>query len=102
MHGGTRISFTGTTNCSEQPYVNTATFRDTHGNYLTIDRDITEYTINDDGTFTMEWCYCYVWDGENADYDVPDLDAFISIEIEDDAPDDYQLEVDASQVFVNR
>ena len=46
----------------------------------------------------MEWRDCYVWDGEKPNYNINDLDLNdyeATIEAEDDAPEDYELEIDS-------
>ena len=91
-----RIEFNGTTN---HPYmmVNTAHFRTKNGEEVVIDRDESSWTINDDKTFSLEWRGCYLWDGEEAHYDIDGLldgADLIELEVEDDAPDaDYMVTV---------
>ena len=72
------------------------------GREITLDRDQTEYTVNEDGTMTMEWLGVYIWNGENPDYtiskDMMNGAKIISIDIEEDADPDYELMVDNSQV----
>lgn len=89
--------------------INTAIFKNKNtGDYITIDRDVTEYTINDDGSYNMVWVHCYVWDSDKSDYfidsdnhhEAPNHNLNINdfyfdhFEIEDDAPEDYKITVD--------
>ena len=95
-----KICFTGTTN-KNYVMVNTLILKNNKDESkpdIVIDRDLTEYTIEDDGTIKMEWRGCYVWDGENPNYNINDLDLNdyeATIEAEDDAPEDYELEIDS-------
>ena len=95
-----RICFTGTTN-KNYVMVNTLILKNNKDESkpdIVIDRDLTEYTIEDDGTIKMEQRGCYVWDGENPNYNINDLDLNdyeATIEAEDDAPEDYELEIDS-------
>ena len=94
-----RICFTGTTN-KNYVMVNTLILKNNKDESkpdIVIDRDLTEYTI-EDGIIKMEWRGCYVWDGENPNYNINDLDLNdyeATIEAEDDAPEDYELEIDS-------
>ena len=95
-----RICFKGTTN-KNYVMINTLILKnkkDESKPVIVIDRDLTEYTIEDDGTIKMEWRGCYIWDGENPNYNINDLDLNdyeATIEAEDDAPEDYELEIDS-------
>lgn len=103
-----QINFFATTN---HPYVrvNTVRFTLKNGSTLTIDRDSTEYTIND-GVLSMVWNGCYLWAlddknifGDNGyhitdQYAVEELyklldDATMELELEDDADEDYFVNV---------
>ena len=89
-----RICFTGTTN-KNYVMVNTLILKNNKDESkpdIVIDRDLTEYTI-EDGIIKMEWRGCYEWDGENPNYNIDylDLDDYeADIELEDDAPEDYE------------
>lgn len=94
------IDFKAKTN---QKYImiNAAIFQTKDGELVTIDRDTTEYTIDDDGTLHMTWRNCYVWDSDKEIAVYPDSKTIIdvlvhgrlvSLELEDDAPDeDYEV-----------
>ena len=92
-----RICFIGTTN-KNYVMVNTLILKNNNDEskpVIVIDRDLTEYTI-EDGIIKMEWRGCYVWDGENPNYNINDLDLNdyeADIELEDDAPEDYELKI---------
>ena len=94
-----RICFNGTTN-KNYVMVNTLILKnnkDESKPVIVIDRDLTEYTI-EDGTIKMEWRGCYEWDGENTNYNIDylDLDDYeADIELEDDTPENYELEIDS-------
>lgn len=77
--------------------VNSITFRLADGRLICLDRDETEFRFNKDGTFAMQWNSVYVWDGNNEIY-LTESDerlfngaAIFRIDIEDEAPRDYQL-----------
>ena len=93
-----RICVKGTTN-KNYVMINTLILKNKkdESKVIVIDRDLTEYTI-EDGIIKMEWRGCYVWDGENPNYNINDLDLNdyeATIEAEDDAPEDYELEIDS-------
>ena len=70
-----RICFTGTTN-KNYVMVNTLILKNNKDESkpdIVIDRDLTEYTI-EDGIIKMEWRGCYEWDGENPNYNIDYLD----------------------------
>lgn len=90
-----------TPNC-KGPWGNTISVKLKDGREIVLDRDQTEYTVNEDGTMTMEWLGVYIWNGENPDYDISEDmmngAKIISIEIEEDADPDYDLIINHSQV----
>lgn len=79
----------------EDPYINGAVFRLKDGSIVRIDRERTGYDM-EDGILNMGWSGLYIWDGENADYDIPEdfLEgaSLIEMEVEDDAPEGYEFE----------
>lgn len=99
-----RLNITGKTN-KDYVMINTAKLTLPDGNVLTIDRDNTEYSI-EDGNICMNWDYCYLWA-------VNDIDVFmvkayldnnqelisilnqgkLELELEDDADPDYKVKV---------
>lgn len=88
------LHFEGKTN-GDSVYINAARFILPTGERIVIDRDTTEYTIVD-GKLSMDWFGCYVWDGEKRNYDMPTSCVFSNlagVEIEDDAPEDYELSI---------
>ena len=95
-----KLYFKGHIN-GKYPYINTITFRTASGGLIVIDRDETDYTIETDGSFTMEWSGVYIWNGEEPDYlyyDNEDEDIFVgaiieSLDIEDDAPEGYKMTI---------
>ena len=82
-----------------EPFVATATLRTRDGRELTLDRDMTGYSLYEEGKLFgvgMTWRGLYLWDGERADYNVtPELfyGAAISLVVEDDAPEGYSLKL---------
>lgn len=97
-----RIEFEGITN-SKDVYINTATFRLPSGREVTVDRDRTEWSVSDAGILRMEWKNCYIWDEEEARYEFPkefDDAEFVSIEVEDDAPEGYEVEIQMASWIV--
>lgn len=95
------IEFTAKTNKS-YCMINTVTFRLPEGTTLTIDREITDYSI-EDGELSMVWEHCYIWEinGVNIfDREFPlNSDAaslletaeLICVDLEDDADPDYYV-----------
>ena len=78
------------------PYINTAKFLTKTG-MITVDRDETEYDYDgESGQLEMTWKHVYIWDGNNKDYDsaedLAENAIFAELEIEDDAPEDYEIE----------
>lgn len=98
------MDFYGKTN-KDFVMINTMTFRLKNGKEVTIDRDYTGYEIDNDGNLGMTWQGCYFWDDNhsddpnNPDYLTEDeleelVDAeLIEVNIEDDAPADYEVEI---------
>ena len=97
VNGSVEINFEGTTN-KDYLMVNTARFRYPDGREVTIDRDATYYDI-ENGKLSMEWCGCYIWD-EDAQYlteeDAEELAKaeLIGLELEDDADEDYCVDIE--------
>lgn len=97
-----RIYFSGITN-KNYCMINSITFRLPNGCSLTIDRDETEYTIEDDGEISMTWYGCYLWEIDG--YNIVDHPAYLnddgagllegaeleSVNLEDDADEDYYV-----------
>ena len=93
------MRFTGTTN-KDYIMVNAVVFTMKDGNKVVVDRDTTEYTIEEDGKFDMVWRRCYIWDSDNStkeylkygnEYLVEENIESADFEIEDDAPADYEI-----------
>ena len=84
-------------NSDTNTWVNNITVELLDGEELIIDRDQTEWSFNDDDTCSMTWLGCYIWNGEEEDYNIraKDLDGaeIISIDIEDDAPIGYEFSI---------
>ena len=85
------------TNSDVSVWINSIKFELSDGEELIIDRDRTEWSFDDDGTCSMTWLGCYIWNGEEEDYNIhaKDLDGaeIISIDIEDDAPIGYEFSI---------
>lgn len=95
------IEFNGKIN---KPYmmVNTATFKLAGGGSIVIDRDSTEFTI-EDGKIDMLWRNCYIWCINDVCLEepyYPDNNAFIELMngaelvelyLEDEADEDYEI-----------
>lgn len=101
------IYFSAKTN-KEYAMVNKAYFQTKDGQTVGIDRLDTDYTVSNDGTLTMTWSNCYLWeiDGINpfnseeesmTIYNDRMLKALLDgarfkyLELEDDADDDYEV-----------
>ena len=71
---------------------------------VVVDRDETEWTVNDDGSYDMVWRSCYFWDGDH-EYYAPLMLADVlnkmevKLEIEDDAPADYEVTVEDFEAY---
>lgn len=102
------LYFTGTIhetkNCTGI-WLNTISVKLSDGSIVTIDRDETEFTI-EDNKFQMQWNNVYIWNGETEDHNI-DVDMFegaaiVNYEIEDDADDEYELVInDMSTNFIS-
>lgn len=99
-----RITFKCRTN-KDYVAVNTAKFILPTGSTITVDRDNTEWDVQD-GDLTMVWRHCYIWaiDGNNiftegayitdgANFEDLVADARIILELEDDTDEDYYVNV---------
>ena len=78
-------------------WIDTARFVTKTGTEFVIDRDRTEWTYDAASqTMEMTWRDVYVWDGKTEDYGAAakclDGAQLVAFEIEDDAPEDYQVE----------
>lgn len=100
-----RIEFVGTTN-KDYVMINIAKFKLKSGSVITIDRDTTEYTI-ENGKLDMLWRGCYMWAIDNWNiFDdetyITDADEFaklvdgaeLELELEDDADEDYEVKIE--------
>lgn len=79
--------------------INTISFEFPDGSIHTIDRDNTDF-YSEYGIFYMIWRNCYIWDGEEKIY--LDVETYsekfanakiVSVDIEDDAPEQYEIEI---------
>lgn len=100
------LNITGKTN-KDYVMINTAKLTLPDGNVLTIDRDVTEYSI-EDGNICMNWNSCYLWavndinmfivnaylDGTNEALTSILNQGKLELELEDDADPDYKVKVD--------
>lgn len=100
------LNITGKTN-KDYVMINTAKLTLPDENVLTIDRDKTEYSI-EDGKICMNWDYCYLWavndidifivkaylDGDNKELISILNQGTLELELEDDADPDYVVEVE--------
>ena len=101
-----RISFKCKTN-RDYVAINTAKFILSTGSTITIDRDTTEWDIDKNTReLTMVWKHCYLWaiDGNNiftegayitdgANFEDLVADARVMLLVEEDADDDYEVDV---------
>ena len=90
-----RLSFYCMSNMG-YPWVNSAVFKTKDGSVIALDRDATEFDYDPkDRRMSMYWRCVYLWDDEDADYNIADdfLDGatFEGFEVEDDAPDGYYI-----------
>lgn len=79
--------------------INTITFLLSDGREVIIDRDTTEYTV-ENNNLSMLWRGCYIWDGGNKNYldSESEINLFfnakiIDIDIEEDAPENYNVTI---------
>ena len=112
-----RIAFSGNIN-HDYMMVNTVTFELANGTAITVDREWTEYDINEiDGTYSMVWRGCYLWAlndwcifGDKGhhisdDYSISEFtelvkEAKVSFDLEDDAEDeDYEVTITGWEVY---
>lgn len=99
-----RIYFSGKLTMPEEGLMfNCLVLKHENGTTVRIDRDTTWYNIEEDGSFTMEWHSCYLWEinGDNVELYLTDDDTeylkeydFVELEVEDDAPDGYEVTID--------
>ena len=96
-----RLGFKGKTN-SEFIYVNYITFEFKDGRQVNIDRNRTEYVI-DNGGFEMIWKGIYIWDGKKHDYKLDtklfDGAKIVHIDIDDEAPSNYGIDISYWKAF---
>jgi len=97
------IEFDCVSNDTSTVYVNSASFKLDCGKIVTVDRDLTRISRSDNGHISMAWSEIYIWDGENEIRDIEDLFSkgatLVGIEIEDDAPDGYNIEAISCKVY---
>ena len=95
-----RIEFSGKTN-KDYIMVNTAVFHLRDGGTVTLDRDETDYCI-ENGTLSMVWNGIYLWEINGVFvfgtpmYPAEDLSkllegSWVELELEDDADEDYRI-----------
>lgn len=82
-------------------WVNAAIVELADGRTVTVDRDETEFTV-DNGNVSMQWNNCYIWDGEQAEYNITE-EMFEGarvkeIEVEDDADEEYDISFDPEDI----
>lgn len=80
---------------TKTPWINTAIFM-VDGKEVVIDRGTTEWVYDAESrVLSMNWSDVYIWDGEDENYDIPvDLmkkAVFKEFDIEDDAPENYEI-----------
>lgn len=104
------LNFIGKTN-KEYCMVNKLILRLKDGREVGIDRDTTYFEI-DDGNLDMDWDDCYIWDHidfkEDGKYYLSDKDKdlfigaeVIELELEDDADEDYKVEIESVSIAGN-
>lgn len=89
-----KLCFSAATN--DVPYINTITLRTKDGEEIVLDRGLTEYAYSMESKhLEMTWGDVYIWDGEGENHNIPadifDEATIIDVDIEDDAPADYQF-----------
>ena len=102
-----KIEFTGTYEnkiVEEEPlYLNTITIKRNDGEFVIIDRDETNYTIKD-GEIDILFRGLYEWNGEesiypkNEDIDLYNNALIVGYNIEDDAPEEYDLIIERQNI----
>ena len=107
-----KIDFTGVVHQTESCkgiWLNTIDLEDSTGKRYVVDRDVTEFDIMPDGTFSMTWRNCYVW--ENGECNVEkaarlaesgEVFKLADIEVEEDADDGYDIKIDEFVVNVQQ
>lgn len=96
------IAFTGKSNIPHGGmYVNNISVVLPSGEAAVVDRDVTEWSMADDGAFSMVWRSVYVVSGDDilpvpADFDRAEI---VGVEIEDDAPDGYEITFDSITII---
>lgn len=88
---------------NDVPYINLMTLLVNGKKFIALDRDRTEYDFDrETGRLDMTWLGLYIWDGEEPNYDVSeelfDNAEIVGIEIEDDAPEDYEFRLEGATV----
>lgn len=92
------LSITAKTN-KDYCMINTLVATTPDGKEYIFDRDMTEYSIKNNGVLDMSWYGVYMWDGEEEAYIDTDSQAFkdivtnakLEFELEEDAEDDYEV-----------
>jgi len=98
------MDFSGKTN-KDYIWINTLTFRLKSGKEVTIDREWTQYSIEEDGSFGMTWRGCYFWDDEHnncnnlaylTEEDMTEIEnaELVDIYVDEDADTDYEVTID--------
>ena len=69
-----------------------------NGKEVVLDRDITEYTIHEDGSVDITWINVYVWNGDYPDYNISSemfksVTEMLTYEVEDDVDERYILNI---------
>lgn len=105
------IKFIGESNC-KSVWINTITFKMADGTTAIVDRDMTDCDFldpfmksEDNGNCIMDmnWYNCYIWNGENCNYNIEAMDfedaEIVSIDIEDEAPENYEVKINAWRTY---
>lgn len=105
------IKFIGESNC-KSVWINTVTFKMADGTIAVVDRDTTycdflEFSMQSKDHYCcvmdMDWFGCYIWNGENCNYNIEAMDfedaEIVSIDIEDEAPENYEVKINAWRAY---
>ena len=90
-------------NTDDQIWVNNVTFELSDGREVIVDRGTTEWWTDNEGVCHMTWSDCYIWNGEDENYDIYSDDfrdaKLIDVDVEDDAPVGYEFGVQAWEAY---
>lgn len=87
-------------------FINTLVCTLENGEDVVLDRDNTMFSRTADGELDITWTSVYIWDGEDKDYEASHIDKVLDnvsafeVEVEDDAPAEYDIVIDYLECYV--